>query len=116
EANSLDAQCIIHTVSGLTLEEILIFNWAFAGRMKNKGFFRIYPEPDSNKPFKDIFTKDKQQCFVNWLSCDYRAFRNMAKAGLSKLPNKHHEKNRFNPLTQKPIIIPDRNPSWSESQ
>ena len=108
--DAVDIQNAIQNISGLTLEEILIFSSAFCGKSKN-GFFRIYEHIDSsNKKIKDLFKRERQLLFVNWISCNYDSFRDKAKLELNEMPNSDYEKYRFNPLIKNPIIIPDCNP------
>lgn len=108
-ANAVNIQKAIQNISGITLEEILIFSFAFCGTSK-KGFFRIYEQVDSTgKKVIELFNKKRQLAFVNWISCNYSGFREKAK--IEKAPHPYFEKHRFNPLITNPIIVPDRNPA-----
>jgi len=113
-SGELDIEKSLRHVSGLSIEELLLFGIAFSGAAK-KGFFRIYENLQSaSERVSNLFTKEKQLAFVRWMACGYSEFREKAK--LPKIPSQLHEKFRFNPLVIKPLIIPDRNPERSLPQ
>lgn len=110
-ANQINVIHVINSISGLTLQEILVLGFAFSGQAKT-GFFRLYEKYPEE--VKVLFNLEKQLAFTNWISCKYQDFRNLSK--LDKPPTAEHEKFRFNPLLRKPAIIPDRNPKPDDSQ
>jgi len=105
--SKVDVDAAIQDISGLTLQEVLVLALAFTGKSE-KGFFRLYDElekyPDSIKKYFDL---EKQQAFVDFVSCSYQDFRTQSRTDI--LPNISYDKFRFNPLYLKPAIIPDRN-------
>jgi hypothetical protein len=107
-ANHIDVLDIIKTISGLTLEEILVLGLVFFG-MAKKGFFELFEEiekyPEEAKGFLNL---GNQIAFSSWISCNYWEFRTLSR--LDTPPTADYEKFRFNPLLRKPAIIPDLNP------
>jgi hypothetical protein len=103
---------VIEGIAGVSIEEILMFTFAFTGRSnKQGGYFRLYADIDStDAEVLAWFKQERQQSFVNWLTSDYRAFRLQAREELAKIPSPTYEKHRFNPLLKYPILKPDRNP------
>lgn len=107
DGSKIDVDAAIQDISGLTLEEILILALAFTGRSE-KGFFRLYDEPEKYFDYREkYFDIEKQQAFVDFVSCSYQDFRTQLRADIP--PNISYDKFRFNPLYLKPAIIPDRN-------
>ncbi len=105
--NKVDLETAIQNISGLTLEEILILALVFTGRSE-KGFFYLYDELENiPESIKNFFCTNKQQAFVDLISCSYKDFRSQSKTDIP--PNITYDKFRFNPLHLKPAIIPDRN-------
>jgi hypothetical protein len=111
EAVPIDAA--ITSVTGLSIEELLVLCFAFSGQTnKTQGFFRTYPEDRlSDERERQFFSKEKQEAFVRWISCDYKTFRQMSKAELLKVHDPSFEKFRLNPLLTYPAVRPDKNPS-----
>lgn len=109
---TVPVKSVIEGIAGISIEEILMFAFAFSQQSsKPGGFFRLYTDVDSTDPqVVAIFSQEKQQAFVNWISCDYKTFRAQSKEGRTKLPSPNYEKQRFNPLLKYPILRPDRNP------
>lgn len=100
----------IKSISGLSIEEILLMTFAFSGRAAN-GFFRLYPESvTTDERIRSTFTQEKQRSYVNWISCGYKEFRERSRVGRRAMPSSTYERNRFNPLMKYPAIRPDRNP------
>jgi hypothetical protein len=116
--NTVEVKSVIEKISGVTFEEIFLFTYAFTGQStKSGGYFRLYTNVDSTEPTViGFFRKERQQLFVDWLSCDYKKFRFEAKQEFSKIPSVFYEKQRFNPLLKFPIIKPERNPLPGASQ
>jgi hypothetical protein len=114
--NQVDIANAIKSFSGLTLQEILVLNFAFSRNTKN-GFFRLIEDvdqyPDTLRCYLDI---NKQEAFANWISCTYKDFRFLSKSESEMVPDMDYEKFRFNPLLKKPVIIPDRKPNSYLSQ
>ena len=112
--NQVDIANAIKSCSGLNLQEILVLSLVFSRRAKN-GFFRLIEDlehyPDTLKYYLDI---NKQNAFVNWISCKYSDFRSLSRSDMPSAMD--YEKFRFNPLWLKPAIIPDRNPQPGFSQ
>jgi hypothetical protein len=108
----------LRDLTGLGIEEILIMCFAYSGRAKaQQGFFRTYDDSRvQDEREKPIFTQNKQKRFVDWISCDYRTFRELSKAELKKAPDQKYEKFRFNPLAKYPTLRPDINPKLGEPQ
>jgi len=115
---SVPIESVIQSIAGLAIEEILMFTFAFTGQShKSGGFFRLYAKVDSSDPeMIGMFSLAKQQAFINWLSCDYQAFRVQAREHLAKIPSPSYERQRFNPLLKHPILTPDHNPLPGASQ
>lgn len=114
EASSVDIDTALKQISGLELEEILLFGLAFGGRLnRERGFFRIYQDSElDDEGLKERFSEGRQLKFIKWISCDYNTFRKRAKS--QEVPSPDFEKYRFNPLCVTPIIVPDRNPQpWN---
>jgi hypothetical protein len=103
---------VIESIAGINIEEILMFTFAFTGQSTNQGgYFRLYENVKSTDPeVLAWFRQERQQSFVKWLACDYKAFRLQARDGLAKMPSPAYERQRFNPLLRYPILKPDRNP------
>ena len=113
DASQVNIDTAIQSFSGLTLHEILVLGLFFSGRAKD-GRFGLEEMGEYPATIKDCLTLDKQQTFVNWISCKYEEFRSRS---VTDLPIRiEYEKFRFNPLCVKPIIIPDRNLSPGFSQ
>ncbi|MGK7908440.1 MAG: hypothetical protein AB4040_14625 [Synechococcus sp.] len=114
DKSKVDVDAAIQDISGLTLQEILILALAFTGKAE-KGFFSLYDElekyPDSTKKY---FKLEKQQAFVDFVSCSYQDFRTQSRDDIP--PDVSYNKFRFNPLYLKPAIIPDRNVNPGFSQ
>ncbi|HEX7999368.1 MAG TPA: hypothetical protein VF528_13360 [Pyrinomonadaceae bacterium] len=109
-SKAVPIQKAIESISGLGIEDILVLCFSFSMRART-GFFRTYPdELTTDERIKDIFTRDKQQAFVDWVSCGYKKFRELSKAELKKAPGPLYDKFRFNPLVRYPAIRTDRNP------
>lgn len=112
--NVLPVRNTIESISGLDIEELLVLCFAFTNRASN-GFFRLYPENlTTDRRISHIFTQEKQQRFVDWISRNYREFREQSKAELKKVPAPSYEKYRLNPLVKLPAIRTDRNPKPGE--
>jgi hypothetical protein len=109
---TIEINSVIKGIAGVNIEEILMFTFAFTGQSRKVGgYFRLYTDVDSTDPeLIALFERERQQAFVNWLTCDYKTFRELSREGLAGLPSPSHEKQRFNPLLKYPILKPDRNP------
>jgi hypothetical protein len=96
---------VIESIAGVNIEEILMFTFAFTGRsQKTGGYFRLYTDVDSTDPeLIALFERERQQAFVNWLTCGYKTFRELSREGLAEIPSPSHEKQRFKP----PVEVPD---------
>lgn len=103
---------VIEDIAGVSIEEVLMFTFAFTGQSTNQGgYFRLYADIDSTDPeVLAWFRQERQQSFVSWLTSDYRAFRLQAREALANIPSPAYERQRFNPLLRHPILKPDRNP------
>src|SRR2546423_10329041 len=75
-------------ITGLTVEEVLMMCFAYTSRARaQQGFFRTYAEHVvRGDGGEEVFTQEKQKRFLDWISCDYRTFRQMSKAELKKAP------------------------------
>lgn len=113
EAQHIDIEDEIIKLVGLEYHEILFFSLAFSEQAK-KGFIRLYEDHKNQHIIEIFFTKNKQDKFVNWLSCSYDEFRLMSRA--DNPPDTLYDKHRFNSLINKPLIIPDRNPKPGDRQ
>lgn len=112
--SKVDINAAIQSISGLSLQEILVLALAFTGRSEN-GFFRLYEEVEKYPDFiKKYFALQKQQAFANFISCRYQDFRSQSMVDIP--PAIDYDKFRFNLLCLKPAIIPDRNikPGFSQ--
>ena len=111
-ADTVDINSVVEKIAGCGIEDVLMFTFAFTGQsLKSGGYFRLYTGVDStDAELVGLFAREKQERFVNWLSCDYGAFRSQSRAHLKKLPGPKYEKERFNPLLKHPILKPDCNP------
>jgi hypothetical protein len=113
-SNAVPARNAIERISGLDIEEILVMCFSFTNRA-SKGFFRLYPENlTTDRRISHIFTQEKQQRFVDWISRGYKEFREQSKAELRKAPAPTYEKYRLNPLVKYPALRTDRNPKPGE--
>jgi hypothetical protein len=103
---------VLENTAGVNLEEVLMFTFAFTGQSsKAGGYFRLYTDVDTaDSEVVALFRHERQQSFVNWLTCDYKTFRVQAREGLAQIPSPSYEKQRFNPLLKYPILKPDLNP------
>jgi hypothetical protein len=91
-------------LTGLDLDRLLLFGWAFAQSGAN-GFFRPYPEGNLR-----LFSLDAQATFLRWASADYATLRARGAEAKAKIPNDTFDQYRFNPLTVCPIVRPDIQP------
>jgi hypothetical protein len=103
----------IKQLTGLTIEDLIVLCYAYAGQTYNaKGFFRTYPAERLSRPIEtEIFSEANQKAFLDWISCDYKTFRQLSEAELEKLRDPSFERFRFNPLITYPAIRPVRNPA-----
>ena len=115
EARKVNIDEAIKKISNLTIEEIVILGVAYFGGCKN-GFFRIFDENQILEKDKQFFTKQKQNWFLEWISCSYWQFRKQSLAIQKDLPDSDYEKNRFNLLEKYPVLVPDSNPRPDLSQ
>ncbi len=113
KAQSIDINNEIVKLVGLGYDEILFLSLAFSGQAK-KGFIRLYEDFKNEHEIEKYFTKNKQEKFINWLSCGYEDFRNMSRS--DNPSDILYDKHRFNPLIDRPLIIPDRNPKPGDRQ
>src|SRR5690349_5694012 len=64
-SGTVSIESVVHTISGLGIEEIFSFAFAFTGQSRG-GYFRLYTEVDSNDPeIISIFNSTKQRAFVD---------------------------------------------------
>ena len=92
-------------LTGLDLDRILFFGWAFTGA-SGDGFVRKYA-PDAKAK---LFSVDAQEHFFNWVSTDYWTIRNRAEDARINVPDDSFDVFRFNPLVLFPIVRPDKQP------
>ena len=113
-ASNCNIENAIQEICGLSIEEILVFGYAFFGASE-KGFFRkINQSKLKNKKDEKLFSEEKQDSFIEWISCSYGEFRVKSDEMKNSLPSLEYEKNRFNPLIINPVIKPDIDPVPSE--
>ena len=96
DASQVNIDTAIQSFSGLTLHEILVLGLFFSRRAK-EGRFGLEEMGEYPATIKDCLTLDKQQTFVNWISCKYEEFRSRS---VTDLPIRiEYEKFRFNQLS-----------------
>lgn len=114
QEKDLDISDALQEMTGLTLQEILALGFTFFSSAHH-GYIQIienteqYPEP-----LRTILSTKKQNSFLKWISCDYRAFRSIAKTDMP--PSDKYEHFRFNPLYEKPALTPYRSPKPEMAQ
>lgn len=117
-ASTIPVDSVIKTISGSSIEDILTFTYSYVGQShKTGGFFRLYNAVDSDdKNIIELFDKEKQQAYIDWLTSNYKMFREKAREEFKKIPGSVYEKQQFNPLLKYPILKPDVNPSPENPQ
>jgi hypothetical protein len=97
-------------LTGLQLEQILLFGKAFFARTKG-GFFRPYRADqleDGSGQLAALLTRIGQAQFLDWLSTDYPAIRSEASKFVPQ--DETYDPYRFNPLVEFPIVRPQVQP------
>ncbi|MEO0645945.1 MAG: hypothetical protein AAFZ17_07310 [Cyanobacteria bacterium J06650_10] len=108
EAKDIDIADAIRDMTGLSLQELLILNFVFFSTA-HKGYLQIVENLEQfPEPLREVLSLEKQQAFLNWISCSYQDFRTLSRADIP--PSDEYEHFRFNPLYLKPAITPDRTP------
>jgi hypothetical protein len=90
-------------LTGLDLDRLLFFGWAFS-QAGTKGAFEPYTESQGFP----LFSLEAQATFLSWASADYQMLRRMGAEARAALPNDTFDPYRFNPLAVFPIVRPDR--------
>lgn len=108
EAENLSISEALQELIGLSLHEVLalsftFFSTAHKGHLQVIDYLEQFPEP-----LRSILAPEKQQAFLDWISCSYQTFRVLSRADTP--PSDEYEHFRFNPLCVKPALTPDRNP------
>lgn len=109
----------IQHISGLSLEELLALSYLFTfssgqGTIQSFTNLQILNNNNINSSFLELLSKDKQNAFLNWVSCEYAKFRQELE--VSSTPSPIFKKFRFNPLFNFPVINPDRKLIQGESK
>jgi hypothetical protein len=108
KAEELDISSALQELIGLSLHELLVLNFTFFSTA-HKGYLQIIDNLEQfPKPLRTILALEKQQAFLDWISCSYQDFRILSRADTP--PSSEYEHFRFNPLYVKPALIPDRSP------
>jgi hypothetical protein len=114
ECASLNISEALQNMIGLSLNELLglsftFFSTASRGYLQTIENLEQFPEP-----LQKILAPEKQQAFLDWISCSYQEFRVLSRAKAP--PSEKYEHFRFNPLYVKPAITPDRSPKQGMGQ
>jgi hypothetical protein len=107
ECKTIDIEKELRELSGLSFEEMAFLSFWFSKEVCTKNI------PISKDSRVQIFNRCNIDKFINWLSCDYRMFKDASKEKeeLYKKLNINistYEKYRFNPLQSFPIIKSDK--------
>lgn len=107
KAKNLDISDALQKMTGLSLQDLLVLSFTFFSTA-HKGYLQILDNLEQfPEPLKKALSPEKQQAFLDWISCSYQDFRALSRADTAPDGYEHF---RFNPLYVKPAITPDRSP------
>ena len=108
ESEGVDISAALQSSIGLSLHEILVLSFTFFSTAY-KGYLQVIEDLEQfPEPLRKILSLEKQQAFLDWISCSYQDFRVLSRS--DTLPSSEYEHFRFNPFYIKPALTPDRSP------